>query len=67
MFFAKERYIPSIYQAYMISESIESIVKNLGYADTDNLANIVVDSPSFILESMLKYTYIEKKKKLKKF
>lgn len=65
MVFAKEKYIPSMYQAYMISESIKSIVKHLGYADTDNMANIVVDSPSFNLESMLQYNYVEKKEKIK--
>ena len=64
MVFAKEKYIPSIYQAYMISESIKSIVKHLGYADTETMANIVVDSPSFNLESMLKYNYVEKKEKI---
>ena len=63
MVFAKEKYIPSIYQAYMISESIKSIVEHLGYAD--NMANIVADSPSFNLESMLKYNYVEKKEKIK--
>ena len=47
----------------MISESIKSIVEHLGYAD--NMANIVADSPSFNLESMLKYNYVEKKEKIK--
>lgn len=61
--FAKERYIPSFDQAYMISESIKSIVNQLGYAD--NMTNMVEDSPSFNLESMLKYNYVEKKEKIK--
>jgi len=64
MVFAKEKYIPSIYQAYMISESIKSIVERLGYA-SDNMTNIVVNSPRFNLESMLKYNYVEKKEKIK--
>jgi len=63
MVFTKEKYIPSIYQAYMISESIKSIVEHLGYAD--NMANIVADNSSFNLESMLKYNYVEKKEKIK--
>jgi len=29
------------------------------------MANIVADSPSFNLESMLKYNYVEKKEKIK--
>lgn len=61
--FAKEKYIPSFDQAYMLSESIKSIVNQLGYAD--NMANVVADSPSFNLESMLKYRYAEKKEKIK--
>lgn len=63
MVFAKEEYIPSFDQAYMLSETIKSIVKQLGYED--NMANVVVDSPRFNLESMLKYSYAEKKEKVK--
>ena len=47
----------------MISESIISIVVHLGYAD--NIVNIVVDSPSFNIESMLKCNYVEKKEKIR--
>jgi len=60
--FAKEKYIPSFGQAHMLLESIRLIVKQLGYAD--NMANVVIDSPSFNLESMLKYNYVEKKEKI---
>ncbi|QBJ03803.1 hypothetical protein SAC12B_0014 [Lactobacillus phage SAC12B] len=61
--FAKEEYIPSFDQAYMLSETLKSIVKQLGYEE--NMANVVADSPSFNLESMLKYNYAEKKEKIK--
>lgn len=61
--FAKEKYIPSFDQAYMLSESIKSIVNHLGYSD--NMANMVVDSPSFNIEIMLQYNYAEMKEKVK--
>lgn len=63
MVFTKEKYIPSIYQEYMISETLKAIVKQLGYEE--NMANVVVDSPSFNIESMLKYNYVEKKEKIR--